>query len=160
MRPNTPLDRIDVGIIEALQNDGRLSNKELAARVGLAPSSCLERVRKLRAAGVLTGFHATVDPAALGIGLQAVVSVELADQSKGAIQRFMADIREVPEIVAMFNLAGQTDYVLHVVARDTEHLRQIVLDGIAGRPDVARYRTHLVFAQWRKPVLPCYSGPP
>lgn len=158
MSAKRPLDRIDVGIIEALQNDGRLSNKELAARVGLAPSSCLERTRRLQRDGVLTGFHATVSPEALGIGLQAIVSVELADQSKGAIDSFMAAMADVAEVVALFNLAGQTDYVLHVVARDTAHLRSTVMEGIAVRPDVARYRTHLVFEQWRKPALPCYAG--
>ena len=66
------LDRIDFDILAALQNDGRLSNKELAAKVGLAPSSCLERVRALRESGVLRGFRAEVDPEALGIHLQAI----------------------------------------------------------------------------------------
>ncbi len=159
MTTKRPLDRIDVGIIEALQNDGRLSNKELAARVGLAPSSCLERVRRLERDGVLTGYHAEVSPDALGIGLQALVTVELADQSKGAITDFMAHVADQPEIVALYNLAGQTDYALHVMVRDTDHLRTLVLERLAGRPDVARYQTHLVFTQWRKAALPCFAGP-
>jgi DNA-binding Lrp family transcriptional regulator len=72
------LDRIDFAILAALQNDGRLTNKELAGRVGLAPSSCLERVRRLREAGTLRGSHAEVDPAVLGIGLQALLAVRTA----------------------------------------------------------------------------------
>ena len=72
-----PLDRIDCTILEALQNDARLSNKELAARVGLAPSSCLERVRRLREDGILRSAHFVVDPHALGIGLQAMIAIRL-----------------------------------------------------------------------------------
>jgi DNA-binding Lrp family transcriptional regulator len=82
-RPLLPaLDRIDFALLAALQKDARLSNKELAARVALAPSSCLERVRRLREEGVLTGFRAQVDPRALGIAMQALVFVRLARHAR------------------------------------------------------------------------------
>jgi DNA-binding Lrp family transcriptional regulator len=81
-RPHVPLDRIDRALVRALQKDARLSNKELAAQVGLAPSSCLERVRRLRRTGVLRGFHADVAPEALGVGLQALIAVQLRQHSR------------------------------------------------------------------------------
>ena len=80
------MDGIDFGILHELQNNARLSNKELAAKVKLAPSSCLERTRRLSAQGVLRGFHADVDPAALGVGLQAMIHVRLARHSRNHVR--------------------------------------------------------------------------
>jgi len=156
MSTQRPLDRIDVGIITALQNDARLSNKELASRVGLAPSSCLERVRRLRARGVLGDAEMRVDPAALGIGLQAMIAIRLGDQSRPALERFMAEVPELREVVALFNLGGEDDYLLHVMVRDTEHLRNFVLEGLAARPEVRHYQTSLLFQEIRRGGVPCY----
>lgn len=156
MTTERPLDRIDVGIVTALQNDARLSNKELAARVGLAPSSCLERVRRLRARGVLGDAHVQVDAKALGVGLQALIAIRLGDQSRAATERFMRDVPELPEVVALFNLGGEDDYLLHVMVRDTEHLRDLVLEGLASRPEVRHYQTSLLFQEIRSGGVPCY----
>ena len=82
------LDRIDMKILRALQNDARLSNKELAGIVGLAPSSCLERVRRLRKEKILLGSHARIEPSAVGIGLQAMIAVQLGQHSRDIVQRF------------------------------------------------------------------------
>jgi DNA-binding Lrp family transcriptional regulator len=85
MSDKSSIDRIDGRILDELQKNARLSNKELAGRVGLAPSSCLERVRRLRRDGVPRGFHAEVDPGALGIGLQALIAVRLARHSRDLV---------------------------------------------------------------------------
>ncbi|MEZ4456989.1 MAG: Lrp/AsnC family transcriptional regulator [Gemmatimonadales bacterium] len=82
------MDRIDSEIVGLLQKNGRLSNKEIAAEVGLAPSSCWERVQRLVAAGVFAGFHAEVDPRAMGVGLQAVVAVRLARHRRDQLDKF------------------------------------------------------------------------
>jgi DNA-binding Lrp family transcriptional regulator len=160
MTPEPSLDRIDVGILAALQNDGRLSNKELAARVGLAPSSCLERVRKLRERGVLRGVHAEVDPDAMGVGIQAMVAVVMRDQSRAILEAFVADMVAAKEVVALYNLAGATDYLLHVMVRDTEHLRETVLEHLASRPEVRGYTTNLIFSHARSWEVPCYAKMP
>jgi DNA-binding Lrp family transcriptional regulator len=154
-RPSTiELDRIDAGILAALQNDGRLSNKELAAKVGLAPSSCLERVRRLRAQGVLRGVHADVSPAALGIGLEAMVSIRMRQHSLRQYRDFRAHLLSIPEVVAYYNLTGSQDFLAHVMVRSTEHLYTLLLEKLTVRPEVDRIETSLVFEAVRRPSLP------
>lgn len=156
MSPKRPLDRIDVALLRSLQNDGRRSNKELAADVGLAPSSCHERLRRLRAEGVLRGVHADVDPRAMGVGLQAIVAIVLRDQSRPVLERFVTEVPRLPEVVALFNVGGEVDYLLHVMVRDTDHLRDLVLERIASRPEVRQYTTSLIFQEIRGAAVPCY----
>ena len=96
----TPLDRIDFEILAALQEDARLSNKELAARIGLAPSTCLVRVRRLVEAGVLRGFHADIDPAALGVGLMAMISVRLSRHARDTVETFRQHVLSLPEVAS------------------------------------------------------------
>lgn len=150
------LDRIDLALIEALQNDARLSNKELAARVGLAPSSTLGRVRRLTEQGVLRGAHADVDPAALGIGLQAFVVIRLGRHSRETVQDFHAHLKGLPEVVASWYVGGIDDFLVHVAVRDTRHLQDLLMDAITTREEVARVRTEIVFEQHRRAVLPAY----
>ena len=151
------LDRIDVGILELLQKDGRLSNKELAARVGLAPSSCLARVQRLTDDGAITGFHAEVDPALLGVGLAALITLRLAHQGGGAFDSFKHDVLEHPEVIEFYHLAGATDVLLRVAVRDTEHLRQLTVDRLSEREEIVHIETALIFEHERRHVLPCYE---
>jgi DNA-binding Lrp family transcriptional regulator len=153
---NRPLDRIDRSILAALQNDARLTNKELASMVGLAPSSCLERVRRLRSDGLLRGFHAAVAPEALGIALQAMVFIQLSDQSHAAVQVFIDAVQPQPEVLAITHVAGQHDFIVHVAARDTAHLREIILLHISSMPVVRHVETALIFEHHRTEVLPDY----
>jgi DNA-binding Lrp family transcriptional regulator len=150
------LDRIDFAILDALQNEARLSNKELAAAVGLAPSSCLERVRRLRRDGVLLGAHAEVDDAALGIGVQAMIDVQLAKHSRDLVERFLAYARACEEVLAVYHVTGDRDFLLHVAVRDTDHLRDVLLDRFTTRPEVARLETHILFTHHRKNCRPNY----
>jgi DNA-binding Lrp family transcriptional regulator len=148
------LNRIDFEILAALQNDARLSNKELAARVGLAPSSCLERVRKLRSSGVLAGFRALVDPRALGVAIQALVFVRLARHARRQVKAFRQHALSLPETVALYHVAGQHDFIVHVGVRDANHLRDLAMDAFTSRPEVARIETHLIFEHTASPQLP------
>lgn len=157
MSADLTLDRIDFGILAALQNNASLSNKELAARVGLAPSSCLARVRKLRAAGVLKGAHAEVDPAPLGIHLQAMLAVRLQQHSRAEVEAFRAHVQTLAEVVALYHVTGNDDFLVHVAVRDADHLRDLAIDAFTARPEVARLRTSLVFDHQRMPALPCYT---
>lgn len=152
------LDRIDLVLIEALQNDARLSNKELAAKAGLAPSSTLGRVRRLTDQGILRGAHADVDPAALGIGLQAFVVIRLGHHSRDTVQSFHDHLRALPEVVASWYIGGIDDFLVHVAVRDTRHLQDLLMDSITNREEVARVRTEIVFEHHRRAVLPAYVG--
>jgi DNA-binding Lrp family transcriptional regulator len=147
-------DRIDFAILAALQNDARLSNKELAARVGLAASSCLERVRRLRAERVLTGFRALVDPRALGIAIQALVFVRLVRHARKQVKAFRQHALSLAETTALYHVAGHNDFIVHVAVRDADHLRDLALDAFTSRPEVARIETHLIFEHTAKPQLP------
>jgi DNA-binding Lrp family transcriptional regulator len=150
------LDRIDLLLIELLQNDARLSNKELAAKVGLAPSSTLGRVQRLREEGVLRGAHAEVDPEKLGVALQALVVIRIAQHSREVWDALQAHLFAQPEVVAMWHVGGEDDIIVHVAVRDARHLNDLMLDRITSRPEVARVRTEIVFAHERKPVTPSY----
>jgi len=154
----TDLDRIDAALLAALRNDGRRSNKELAAQVGLSPSSCLERVKRLRAGGVIRGVHADVAPAALGIGLQAIVAVRMRHHSLEQYRAFRAHLLSIPEVVAYYNLTGGEDFLVHVMVRSTEHLYTLLLDKVTTRPEVDRIQTSLVFEAVRRPALPDLRG--
>jgi DNA-binding Lrp family transcriptional regulator len=153
------LDRIDLEIVAALQNDARLSNKELAARINLAPSSCLTRVRALASEGVLTGFHAEVSPPAMGIGLQAFVAVRLARTSRAAFRAFQGHVLDLPEVLAVFHVSGVYDLQIHVAVRDVTHLRDLIVDQVATRKEVDRCETAVIYGHERKPELPQYILP-
>jgi DNA-binding Lrp family transcriptional regulator len=160
------LDRTDTRIVAELQNNARLSNKELAARVSLAPSSCLERVRRLRSEGVLRGFHADVDPRVLGIAFQAMISVRLKQHSRDLAAAFRAHLETRPEVVALYHLAGENDYLLQVAVRDVDHLRNFTLDQLTARDEVGHVETALVFEHVRRklpefrPDVPSSPAPP
>jgi len=148
------LNRTDFAILAALQKDARLSNKELAARVSLAPSSCLERVRRLRETGVLTGFRALVDPGALGIAIQALVFVRLARHARKQVRAFREHALSLPETIGLYHVAGQHDFIVHVGVRDANHLRDLAMDAFTSRHEVARIETHLIFEHVPRPELP------
>lgn len=144
-----PLDRIDREMVAALSNDARLSNKELAALVGLAPSSCFERFRRLVRDGVLRGFHADVDPAAIGLPIEALIAVQLKRHTRDDYGRFRAYLQTLPEVADAYHVAGSTDFLVHVRVRSTDHLRDFAIDAITTREEVGRLETSLVFEHLR-----------
>jgi DNA-binding Lrp family transcriptional regulator len=152
-------DRIDFVLIDLLQKDARLSNKELAAAVGLAPSSCLARVQRLRSENVLRGAHAEVNPDALGIGLQALIAVQLRQHSRAQVKAFWKHMMGLPEVVTVFHVAGTHDFQVHVAVRDAHHLRDLALDAFTTRAEVAHIQTSLIFECVKGKVLPNYRVP-
>jgi DNA-binding Lrp family transcriptional regulator len=154
MSENEHLDRTDFAILDSLQNDGRLSNKELAAAVGLAPSSCLERVRRLRERGVLRGVHADVAPEALGIGVEAILFVRLRRHHRASVTSFRDWALTLNEVVALYNVTGSEDFLVHVVARDLAHLHLVARDAFTERGEVDHLQTCVVFEAVRRRALP------
>jgi len=152
------LDRTDRQIIAELTQDARISNKELAARIHLAPSSCHARVQRLCDEGVLRGFYADVDPEALGVGLRTLIAVRLADHGEKNGRAVIEHFRGLPEVVDLFLVAGVDDLFLHVAVRDTDHLREVAFDKIGGRSEVADVRTSLIYEHHRRPGFPDLLG--
>jgi len=151
------LDSTDLQLIRALQKNARLSNKELAAEAQIAQSTCFERIRRLQTDGILTGFHATVDPQAVGIGIQALMAVKLSRHSQREVESFRAHALAQPEVLSVTHLAGANDFLLRVAARDSEHLRQLAMNAFTAREEVDRIETSLIFDTVTKTELPVYS---
>ncbi len=144
-----PLDRIDHALLAALAKNARASNKELAALVGLAPSSCLERVRRLVREGVVRGFFADIDPGALGYGLEAMMAIRLRQHTREQFEAFRQHALSLPEVVAVYHMAGENDFLLHVLARDAQHLRDLAIDRFISRDEVGHIETWLMFEHLR-----------
>jgi DNA-binding Lrp family transcriptional regulator len=152
------LDRIDYKIIRLLRNNARLSNKELAEQVGLAPSTCLVRTRLLLQAGVLTGFKAEVNPSSLGVGLQAMISVRLKRHYKPDVEAFRQHALELPEVVQLYHVAGPIDFLAHVWTKDSEHLRDLAMTAFTSREEVSHIETELIFEHVSCQELPSFIG--
>jgi len=153
-QPSAVLDRTDAAILSLLQNNARLSVKEIAAEIGLAPSSTHERIRRLREADILRGAHAQVDPKALGIGLEALLMIELSKHRRSTVDSFLEEVVKVPEVRFAFLVTGRHDLVVHVVVRDTQHLKDLALDNFTNRPGVTRIETSIIFDARHRYELP------
>jgi DNA-binding Lrp family transcriptional regulator len=143
------LDAIDRAILSALAADARIANNALADQVGIAASTCLGRVRSLRERGVIRGFHADIDPAAVGRPIQAMIAVRMQSHARSHITEFAAAVSELPEVLNLFFLAGADDFLVHVAARGTDNLRDFVVVNLSGNPDVALTETNLIFEHIR-----------
>jgi DNA-binding Lrp family transcriptional regulator len=149
---NDVLDSVDRRIVRALAEDARIPNNALATLAGVAPSTCLGRVRALRERGAIRGYHADVDPAVLGRPLQAMIAVRLQSHARGHIPDFMTKIAELPEVINVFFLGGANDFLVHIAAANTTNLRDFVVVNLSGNPDVALTETNLIFEHVRAGV--------
>lgn len=139
------LDPTDRAILRVLRQDARIPNNALAARVGIAPSTCLARVKALRESGVIRGFYADLEPAALGHHIQAMIAVRVQGTARAAMSALARDIARRPEVLDLYFLAGVDDFLVHVATRDTDSLRSFVVDELSARPEVSHTETSLIF---------------
>jgi DNA-binding Lrp family transcriptional regulator len=144
-----PLDDTDRAILRALVDDARVSNKDLAEKAGIAQSTCLARVRALREAGVIRGYHADVDPKALGHDLQAMIAIRLQPHARGAMAQFTAELSRRPEVLEVYFVAGANDFLVHVATASTDALRRFVGDLLNRDPAIAGTETNLIFEHTR-----------
>lgn len=142
-----PLDPIDVKILNALQSNGRLSNVELAERVGLSPSPCLRRVRALEEAGVIKTYVALMDPQALGMPLNVFVRVTLERQSEEYLDRFEAAITSNPAVMECYLMSGDADYQLRVVMPDLPAYEDFLKSFLTRIPGVVSIRSSFALKQ-------------
>jgi DNA-binding Lrp family transcriptional regulator len=143
------LDDADRRILRLLHGGARITNNALAEAVGIAPSTCHGRVRRLLEAGVIRGFYTDIDPVAIGLPLQAMISVTLQSNARGKIRDFIQQIRRRRHVMDVYFLAGADDFILHVAARDTEDLRSFVVENLNADADVAGTQTSLIFEHLR-----------
>ena len=148
-------DAIDIRILRELQQDGSLSNVELARRVHLSPSPCLARVKALEAADVIGRYVALDNPKALGLGLNVFINISLKEQSKQALAAFEERIAEHEEVMECYLMTGDSDYLLRVAVADMAALEKLILERLSPIPGVEKIRSSFALKQVRyKTALP------
>ncbi|AIY01551.1 Transcriptional regulator, AsnC family [Arthrobacter sp. PAMC 25486] len=149
-----PLDAVDRQIIDTLVADARITNRDLADAVGIAPSTALMRTRALMERGAIEGFEAKLNLASIGRAVQALIAVRLRAHDRDQIDTFTARVPQLPEVLSTFHTSGSVDYLLHIAVRDTDALRDWVLDNLTTDPVVGHTETTLVFKH-----IPGHTGP-
>ncbi|MBS9476802.1 Lrp/AsnC family transcriptional regulator [Ancylobacter radicis] len=137
------LDMFDLRILRELQEDGRLTNQDLSDRIGLSPSPCLRRTRRLEEEGLIAGYEARLDASRLGLGVMAFIHVHLERQVEEAARDFEASVIALPQVVACYSVTGDSDYMLHVVCEDLEGFARFAHDILMGLPGVRGVRSSL-----------------
>lgn len=148
------LDKTDIAILAALYKDARMNNKDIATLVGLAPSSCLERIKKLQTEQVIKGAQLNVDFQALGGNIQVMISIRLSDHSRPTIDTFQEQLTMLPEVISLYHMGGENDFLLHASLADTEHLRDFVFNAITARKEVNHVETALIYDHVKGTELP------
>lgn len=152
---NPAFDRIDRKILDALQENARISNVDLAQVVGLSPAPCLRRVQALEQAGVIVGYAGLVDMRKVMLGVQAFIDVQLSGQGKNVMDPVEAAIKRFPEVLDCYVMTGHWDYLLRVVARDMDAIQQFLQDNLSQVPGVLRIKTSFAVRRVAKTtVLP------
>lgn len=153
LRESDRLDDLDAEIVRALADDGRLTNAELASRIGVAASTAHARTRSLLERGVITGFHASVNQRVIGAGLQAMVHVTLRPGSRQeSIVDFAHEVRGLPQVIQVFFLGGPEDFLIHIAVRDSSDVRAFVVEHLSAQRSVANTRTSIIFDYHRNRV--------
>jgi Lrp/AsnC family transcriptional regulator, leucine-responsive regulatory protein len=156
------LDRYDYQILKLLQQDGRMSNQDLADQIGLSPSPCLRRVRALEEAGIIQSYHALVDAKQLGYALMAIVSIAMDKHTGERFETFDEQISAIPEVLECLLITGQTaDYQLKVIVKDLDHYQDLLLNRINRITGVTSVHTSFVLRKVvNTPHLPLDLGNP
>ena len=141
---NNTLDHIDKKILDLLQENGRMTNAQLAKDVGLSPPPMLERVRKLEKQGIIRKYVALVDPKKVDRGTVALVSVSLRLHQKNAIQEFVKEIQNIPEILECHHITGEEDYVLKVAIKDIEEYERFLRDQLTRISGIRKIKTSFI----------------
>ncbi len=143
-RQSVSLDEIDRKILRDLQANGRMTNVELAKNAGITAPPCLRRVRALEDAGVIKGYHAELNSAMMGYGITVFANVSLSTQSEADLQRFQEHVDSWPEVRECYMLAGETDFVIKIVAADWDGYQKFLTSKLTAAPGVANIRSSLV----------------
>lgn len=145
-QPTTEIDDIDRRILQALQQDGRISVVQLAELVGLSVTPCLRRLKRLEADGIIRGYRADLDPKRAGCALQAFIEVRLGDHAETTVERFEQAILQRPEVVACYAMTGNVDFLLHVMTSDLDALSDFATKYLLRVPGVRESHTSIVFS--------------
>ncbi|WP_026868562.1 Lrp/AsnC family transcriptional regulator [Inquilinus limosus] len=143
----SPLEPVDIRILAALQEDGRLTNQALSAEVGLSTSPCWRRVRQLEEGGVIQGYTAVLDRRRIGLGVLAFIRVKIDSHSETESEAFAADVRKLKEVVACYSIAGDTDFLLQVVSPDLDSYADFAMAVVRRLPRIKEMQTMFVLKE-------------
>jgi len=147
------VDELDSAILQHLQRDARQTNRDLARTLGIAPSTCLERVRALRARGVITGYHAEVNLPALNRHVQALIHVQVRPLSRQVIEGFKQYVCALPEVLSVFVVAGGDDFLVHVAVPSIDSLHAFLMDKVSKRREIVGFRSSIIYQHARNQVI-------
>lgn len=145
--PNSPLEPIDVRILDALQADGRLTNQALSDEVGLSTSPCWRRVRQLEESGVVSGYRATIDRQKIGLGVLAFIRVKIDSHSEAEAEEFSRSVSRLREVIACYSIAGDADFLLQVVSPDLDTYADFAMTVIRRLPRIKEMQTTFVLKE-------------
>jgi|TARA_B110000014_G_C20060922_1_gene552487 DNA-binding Lrp family transcriptional regulator len=151
------LDGIDLQVLTILFDDADITNKELAAKIGIAPSTCLERVKRLKQSGVIKGAYIDVNLKTLGGNIEAIAAIRLQPYSEEIVNKLRDDLLLYPEILSLYHMGGSYDYYIHMSVKDSEHLRQFVFKNITSRDEVTTVETSIIFEHSRSSIMPNFT---
>lgn len=145
-------DAADIRILKALQADGRLSNQDLSAAVGLSPSPCWRRVRRLEELGVIRGYSAQLDRRAVGLGVLAFIRVQIDSHSEAEARRFEDEVKQLDKVVACYSITGPADFLLQVMADDLDDFGQFAMTVVRRLPGIKEMQSSLVLKEVKAPT--------
>ncbi len=148
------IDNVDLALLSALYKDSRLSNKDLAEKMGIAPSTSLERVKRMHSEGILKNYYAEVNYRSLGVNLQAMAAIRLDKHTSEMVNSFCDDILSYREVISVFHMGGNNDFMIHLAITDAEHLRDFVYQAFSSKPEVEHVETALIYEHKRSEILP------
>ncbi|WP_374375176.1 Lrp/AsnC family transcriptional regulator [Dongia sp.] len=140
------LDAMDVKMLRVLQRDGRISTTDLAAEIGLSPTPCARRLKRLEDEGYIRGYHARLDPKKVGCGLQAFVQVRLGDHTETVVAEFQAALLRRPEVVACYAVTGSSDFLIHVMTADLDSLSDFTTRALLRLPGIRDTQSSIVLS--------------
>ncbi|MFE0457631.1 Lrp/AsnC family transcriptional regulator [Kitasatospora sp. NPDC058965] len=144
------MDRIDRAILRELQRDGRLSNQDLAQRVGLTPSPCLRRVRQLEQDGVIEGYRAVINPEAVGRGFEVLVSIEVK-RDREAVEAFEAALQSIPDVVEAYRLFGSPGCLLRIAVADLQAYERLWIERLTTLSGVTEVNSQIIMKRVKEP---------
>lgn len=151
------LDDIDLRILTILYKNADITNKELASNIGIAPSTCLERVKRMKNNDIIKGAFVDINFKSIGGNIEAIAAIRLQPYSEEIVNELRNDLLKLPEIVSLYHMGGSYDYFIHMSVKDSEHLRQFVFNAITSRDAVTTVETSLIFEHSRSGVLPIFE---
>ncbi|MBC8479102.1 MAG: Lrp/AsnC family transcriptional regulator [FCB group bacterium] len=151
------LDKTDKLILEIIQEDGRITNAELAKRVGLSPAPTLERIKKLERAGIIMGYHAKLSPSRIGIGIQTFVEISLSKHDNDSIVSFVDAVQAYPEIIGCYHTTGRSDFLLRVSVKDMVAYEEFLLHKLTALPKLQHVETMIILSNYKEQnMFPIY----